>query len=141
MFELPQGQPFEESFSIEEGSLLPFAHGSITTRIGRRKSASGHRLVRGGKVVAWMAVNEEGALLGGLDARLELERIERDNKTKQFATTYTIRGLGDIADALPEAFEHQVDRQGLGSTVNFVERLLARDLSTVVEQLAANVTV
>ena len=141
MFELPQGQPFEEPFSIEEGTLLPFAHGAITTKIGRRKTASGHRLVRGGKVVAWVALNEDGALLGGIDARMELERIERDNKTKQFATSYTIRGLGDVADAIPEAFEHQADRQGLGTTVNFVERLLARDLSTVVEQLAANVTV
>ena len=141
MFELPQGQPFEEPFTIEEGTLLPFAHGAITTKIGRRKTASGHRLVRGGKVVAWVVVNEDGVLLGGLDARMELERLERDNKTKQFATEYTIRGLGDVADAIPEAFEHQADRQGLGSTVNFVERLLARDLSTVVEQLAANVTV
>lgn len=141
MFELPQGQPFEEPFSIEEGTLLPFAHGAITTKIGRRKTASGHRLVRGGKVVAWVALNEDGALLGGIDARMELERIERDNKTKQSATSYTIRGLGDVADAIPEAFEHQADRQGLGTTVNFVERLLARDLSTVVEQLAANVTV
>ena len=38
MFELPQGQPFEEPFTIEEGTLLPFAHGAITTKIGRRKT-------------------------------------------------------------------------------------------------------
>ena len=141
MFELPQGQPFEDDFSLEEGTLLPFAHGAITTTVGRRKTPSGHRLVRGGKPVAWMAKNANGDLLGGLEARLELERLERESKTKWSATVYTIRGLGEVADAVPEAFEHQADRQGLGARVNHVERLLARDLSFVVEQLAAHVTV
>jgi predicted regulator of Ras-like GTPase activity (Roadblock/LC7/MglB family) len=50
-------------------------------------------------------------------------------------------GLGNVAEVIPEAFEHPADRQGLLPRGDSVERLLSRDLSTVLSKLVENVTV
>ena len=140
MFELPVGTPVNESIEIIEGHLQPFAHGAISTYVGRRKKPVGHRLVRGGRIVAWM-VEDNGVMLGGGEAKAALEALEAEQKVRLLATSYSIKGLGSLAEILPETFEHQADRQGLKSASNVIERLLSRDLSTVIREMAAHTTV
>ena len=73
--------------------------------------------------------------------KLALEAFEAEQKVRHVASSYTISRLGALAEVVPEAFVHQADRQGLKSSTNAVERLLARDLSAVVRTLADNMTV
>ena len=69
MFELPQGKPVNESITLVEGELQPFAHGAISAYVGRRKTPVGHRLVRGGRIVGWVIEDaEKGVMLGGHEA-------------------------------------------------------------------------
>ena len=142
MFKLPDGTHVTEEISLAEGHLQPFAHGAITSYIGRRKTPSGHRLVRGGRIVGWIAEDKDkGVMLGGSEARTQLEAIEGEGKLRLVGHQYTLSGLGSIAEIIPEAFEHQADRQGLRASNNHVERLLARDLSKVVKMLVLDPTV
>ena len=77
MFELPAGRPVNQTISLEEGVLQPFAHGAISTYLGRRKTPVGHRLVRGGRVVGYLAdAEEKNTLLGGVEAKQRLEQLE-----------------------------------------------------------------
>ena len=142
MFELPNGKPVNEAITLEEGVLQPFAHGVISSFSGRRKTPYGHRLVRAGRVVGYLCDGDKkGVMLGGGEAKLALEAFEAEQKVRHVASSYTISRLGALAEVVPEAFVHQADRQGLKSSTNAVERLLARDLSTVVKTLADNMTV
>ncbi len=142
MFELPQGKPVNEPVTLVEGELQAFAHGAISTYIGRRKTPVGHRLVRGGRIVGWVAEGKgANEILGGSEAKTALEALEGEQKARHLATSYTLNGLGSLAEVLPEAFVHQADRQGLKAAPNTVERLLARDLSTVIRELSAHPTV
>ena len=142
MFELPNGTHVNETISIEEGVLQPFAHGSISTYAGRRKTPIGHRIVRGGRIVGYLAESDQkNVLLGGADAKTVLEELEAEQKVRHMATAYTLADLGGLAELIPEAFVHQADRQGLKSRNNAVERLLARDLSTVIRTLSEHTTV
>ena len=142
MFELPVGRPVNQTISLEEGVLQPFAHGAISTYLGRRKTPVGHRLVRGGRVVGYLAdAEEKNTLLGGVEAKQRLEQLEAEQKARLLGSSYTIAELGSLAELVPEAFVHQADRQGLKSSSNAVERLLSRDLSTVIRTLEANATV
>lgn len=142
MFELPTGKPVNQTISLEEGVLQPFAHGAISTYLGRRKTPVGHRIVRGGRVVGYLVdAEEKNTLLGGVEAKLRLEQLEAEKKSRLLASSYTIAELGSLAELVPEAFVHQADRQGLKSSSNAVERLLSRDLSTVIRTLEANATV
>ena len=142
MFELPFGKPVNETIALEDGVLQPFAHGIISTYAGRRKTPVGHRLVRAGRVVGYLAESDKkNVLLGGIEAKAALEGFEAEQKVRHLAWSYTIAGLGALAELVPEAFVHQADRQGLKSSTNSVERLLARDLSTVIRTLAEDTTV
>ncbi len=142
MFELPAGRPVNQTISLEEGVLQPFAHGAISTYLGRRKTPVGHRLVRGGRVVGYLVdAEEKNTLLGGVEAKQRLEQLETEQKSRLLGSSYTIAELGSLAELVPEAFVHQADRQGLKSSSNAVERLLSRDLSTVIRTLEANATV
>lgn len=142
MFILPNGKPVNETISLEEGVLQPFAHGVISSFAGRRKAPYGHRLVRAGRVVGYLCDGDnKGVMLGGGEAKTALEAFEAEQKVRHMASSYTIGRLGALAEIVPEAFVHQADRQGLKSNTNAVERLLARDLSIVVRTLADNMTV
>ena len=46
MFDLPYGMPVDDEIDVSDGVILPFENGSITTYLGRRSTASGHRIVR-----------------------------------------------------------------------------------------------
>lgn len=145
MFEMPFGIPVDEEIMLTEGTLQPFAHGVISTWVGRRKTPAGHRLVRAGRIVGWLAegskYTQKRDLLAGKEAQQALLAIESEQKARFTASEYTISGLGDVADLVPEAFVHQADRQGLRSMTNFVERLLVRDLSKVLANLVEDETV
>ena len=107
MFNLPQGTPIEEAISVEDGTIQPFDHGVISTWIGRRKTPAGHRLVRAGRIVGWLAESGKGKiLLAGGDARERLEEIEAEGSSRFIAQSYSLIGLGSVAEVLPEAFEH-----------------------------------
>ena len=142
MFTLPHGNPVEGAISVESGSIQPFDHGVISTWIGRRKTPAGHRLVRAGRIVAWVAESGKGKLLlAGKEARLRLEELEQKEHCRFIAGEYSLSGLGSVAEALPEAFEHPSDRQGLLPRGDAVLRLLARDLSSVLRAMVERDTV
>ena len=142
MFDLPKGVTVEEEIDVNEGVIQPFSHGVISTWIGKRKTPAGHRIVRAGRVVGYLAESEQASiLLGGAEAKLRLMEIEAEGKCRFEAESYSLSGLGAIAEVIPEAFEHPADAQGLLVRGDSVERLLSRDLSVVLAKLVENVTV
>ena len=142
MFDLPKGTPVDEEIDVADGVIQPFAHGAISTWIGKRKTPAGHRLVRAGRIVGWVAESSKASiLLGGFAAKERLQEIESEGICRYEATSYSMTGLGSVAEVIPEAFEHPADRQGLLPRGDSVERLLSRDLSAVLSKLVENVTV
>ena len=88
VFELPIGKPVNESISLEEGVLQPFAHGVISTYAGRRKTPQGHRLVRAGRVVGYLCdAEKKGVILGGAEAKSALEALEAQQKVRHVASS------------------------------------------------------
>ena len=59
MFDLPKGVTVEEEIDVNEGVIQPFSHGVISTWIGKRKTPAGHRIVRAGRVVGYLAESEQ----------------------------------------------------------------------------------
>ena len=142
MFNLPEGKPIEGTISVESGSIQPFDHGVISTWVGRRKTPAGHRLVRAGRIVGWLAESGKGKLLlAGKEARLRLEDLESKESSRYIAGEYSLAGLGSVAEVVPEAFEHAADRQGLLARGDAVVRLLSRDLSAVLRTMVERETV
>ena len=91
MFELPAGTPVNQTISLEEGVLQPFAHGAISTYLGRRKTPVGHRLVRGGRVVGYLAdAEEKNTLLGGVEAKQRLEQLEAEQKARLLGSSLSL---------------------------------------------------
>ena len=136
MFELPPGKIIQENIEVTEGAIQPFDFGVITTWIGRRKTPSGHRLVRAGRVVGYIAEDvDTKQILGGSKAKKALEAIESENKTRHTADEYSQRGLGQVAELFPEAFEHQADRQGLLPQVSGTGHLLSKNASAILSSL------
>ena len=142
MFDLPKGITVEEEIDVSEGVIQPFTHGVISTWIGKRKTPAGHRIVRAGRVVGYLAESEKASiLLGGAEAKARLFELEAAGMCRFEAESYSMVGLGAIAEVVPEAFEHPADAQGLLARGDTVERLLSRDLSVVLAKLVENVTV
>ena len=95
MFNLPEGIKVEEEVDVGDGTIQSFDHGVITTWVGRRKTPAGHRLVRAGRIVGWLAEPSKGKLLlGGKEARLRLEEIEAEGSFRFTAGSYSLAGLG-----------------------------------------------
>ncbi len=135
MFDLPYGMPVENEIDVSDGVILPFENGSITTYLGRRSTASGHRIVRAGRVVGWIAEPAKGkVLLCGKAAKDRLESLEIDQH-RLVARAWTQSALGSVAEIVPEAFEHSADMRGLLGAGDSLERLLSRDLSAVLANL------
>ena len=102
MFTLPPGEPIETEIDIEVGSIQPFDFGVITTWVGRRKTPSGHRLIRAGRTVGWISEDiDTNEIHGGQKGRAALETLEAENKIRHTADQYSQRGLGLIAELLP----------------------------------------
>ena len=142
MFDLPKGIAVETEIDVSEGVIQTFEHGVITTWIGKRKTPAGHRIVRAGRVVGYLAESEKASiLLGGAEAKQRLLEIEAEGMCRHEAQSYSMTGLGSVAEVIPEAFEHPVDAQGLMPKGDSVERLLSRDLSIVLAKLVDNVAV
>ena len=135
MFDLPYGMPVENEIDVSDGVILPFENGSITTYLGRRSTASGHRIVRAGRIVGWIAEPAKGkVLLCGKAAKERLESLEIDQH-RLVARAWTQSALGSVAEIVPEAFEHSADMRGLLGAGDSLERLLSRDLSAVLANL------
>tara|TARA_B100001094_G_scaffold88310_1_gene84494 strand:+ start:408 stop:3533 length:3126 start_codon:yes stop_codon:yes gene_type:complete len=135
MFDLPYGIPVDDEIDVSDGSIMPFENGCITTYLGRRSTASGHRIVRAGRVIGWIAEPGKGnALLCGAAAKERLEELENDPH-KLVAKAWSQSALGAVAETVPEAFEHQADIRGLLGAGDSLDRLLSRDLSAVLSQL------
>ena len=135
MFDLPYGMLIDNEIDVSDGSIMPFEHGSISTYLGRRSTASGHRIVRAGRVVGWVAEPAKGkVLLCGLAAKQRLEELESDSH-RLTARAWTQSSLGSVAEIIPEAFEHAADLRGLIGSGDSLERLLSRDLSAVLANL------
>ena len=142
MFDLPKGIAVKTEIDVSEGVIQTFEHGVITTWIGKRKTPAGHRIVRAGRVVGYLAESEKASiLLGGAEAKQRLLEIEAEGMCRHEAQSYSMTGLGSVAEVIPEAFEHPVDAQGLMPKGDSVERLLSRDLSVVLAKLVDNVAV
>ncbi|MAX46185.1 MAG: hypothetical protein CMB24_05240 [Euryarchaeota archaeon] len=136
MFDLPYGMPVDDEIDVSDGVILPFENGSITTYLGRRSTASGHRIVRAGRVVGWIAEPAKGkVLLCGKAAKDRLETLEMDQH-RLIARAWTQSALGSVAEIVPEAFEHSADMRGLIGSGDSLERLLSRDLSAVLANLS-----
>ena len=113
MFDLPYGVLIDDEIDVQDGSILPFDHGSITTYLGRRSTPSGHRLVRSGRIVGWVAEPASGkTLLCGVEAKKRLEELEVDGH-RLTARAWSQTALGSVAQIIPEAFEHSADMRGL----------------------------
>tara|TARA_B100000242_G_scaffold143438_1_gene102113 strand:- start:2057 stop:5179 length:3123 start_codon:yes stop_codon:yes gene_type:complete len=137
MFDLPYGIFVDNEIDVSDGSIMPFEHGSITTYLGRRSTASGHRIVRAGRIVGWIAEPSKGkTLLCGAAAKAQLESLEKDPH-RLTARAWTQSALGSVAEVIPEAFEHGADMRGLIGSGDSLERLLSRDLSAVLGNLVA----
>ena len=136
MFDLPFGIPVKEEIDPNSDTIMPFEHGVITTFLGRRKTPAGHRLVRSGRIIGWLAEAEKGKfLLCADEARSRLEELEKDQH-RLIAKSWTLHGLGLVAELVPEAFEHAADKQGLTASGDVLERLLSRDISMILELLS-----
>ena len=136
MFELPYGNPVDEEFDLSEGGILPFEHGAISTYLGRRNSPSGHRIVRAGRVVGWLAEPKKGKdLLCGAKAKQQLSELEQDSHRHK-AVSWSQQALGAVAELVSDAFEHSADIRGLLGSGDSLERLLSRDLSAVLDHLS-----
>ena len=142
MFDLPKGIAVETEIDVSQGVIQNFEHGVITTWIGKRKTPAGHRIIRAGRTVGYLAESEKASIiLGGAEAKQRLLEIEAAGMCRHEAQSYSMTGLGSVAEVIPEAFEHPVDAQGLMPKGDSVERLLSRDLSVVLAKLVDNVAV
>ena len=137
MFDLPYGIPIDDEIDVSDGAIMPFENGAITTFLGRRSTASGHRIVRAGRIVGWIAEPAKGkVLLCGTAAKARLEELEVDLH-RLIAKSWSQSALGAIAEIIPESFEHSADIRGLIGAEDSLERLLSRDLSAVIANLVS----
>jgi len=134
MFDLPKGERIETEIDLgDEQAIMPFEHGSITTYLGRRRTASGHRLVRSGRIVAWIAESASGSTLVGREARERLIELEK-NQHRFTVQSWSIAGLSAVAEVIPEAFESSAERRGLLPRGSGLERMMSNDLSVVIRE-------
>ena len=137
MFDLPYGIPIDDEIDVSDGAIMPFENGAITTYLGRRSTASGHRIVRAGRIVGWIAEPAKGkVLLCGAAAKARLEELEIDLH-RLIGKSWSQSALGAIAEIIPESFEHSADIRGLIGAEDSLERLLSRDLSAVIANLVS----
>ena len=137
MFDLPYGIPIDDEIDVSDGAIMPFENGAITTYLGRRSTASGHRIVRAGRIVGWIAEPAKGkVLLCGAAAKARLEELEIDLH-RLIGKSWSQSALGAIAEILPESFENSADNRGLIGAEDSLERLLSRDLSAVIANLVS----
>ena len=86
MFTMPPGAEVDESIDVNE--LFP-EHGVVTTWIGRRRTPSGHRIVRGRRCIGWVAEDDKG-LVFGAPASAHLDALEADaDHVRHQAQAYT----------------------------------------------------
>ena len=136
MFTMPPGVEVEDEIDVT--SLFPFEHGVVTTWIGRRRTPSGHRLVRGRRCVGWVAEDDKGLVFGAPAAdRLSTMEAEADHVRHQ-AQSYTLNELAALVALMPHAAVHAVDIEGLPSGPGPARRLLSRSAAVIMAGLSAD---
>mgnify|MGYP001029608452 FL=1 len=106
MFELPQGEPVEETADLSVGAMqMPFDYGVISHYSGRRKTPIGHRLVCDGLVVGWLAEgSERNIFVAGNAARAKLMQVANSAKIRSTASQWRRTDLATVIAKIPEAF-------------------------------------
>ena len=114
MFELPKGEPIDESADLSVGALqMPFDYGVISHFSGRRKTPLAHRLVCDGLVVGWLTEGEnKNSYVAGKAAKARLLQVASSAKIRSTASAWKRDDLASIISMLPEAFP---DTSQLGS--------------------------
>ncbi|MAI09451.1 MAG: hypothetical protein CMA08_02565 [Euryarchaeota archaeon] len=136
MFTMPPGLDVDET--IDVNGLFPFEHGVVTTWIGRRRTPTGHRLVRGRRCIGWVAEDNKGLVFGAVaSAQLEALEGEADHVRHQ-AQSYTLNELAALMALMPHAAVHAVDVEGLPSGPGPARRLLSRSAAVIMAGLAAD---
>ena len=136
MFTMPPGVEVEDEVDVT--SLFPFEHGVVTTWIGRRRTPSGHRLVRGRRCVGWVAEDDKGLVFGApAGDRLNTMEAEADHVRHQ-AQSYTLNEFAALVALMPHAAVHAVDIEGLPSGPGPARRLLSRSAAVIMAGLSAD---
>lgn len=136
MFIMPPGVEVEDDVDVT--ALFPFEHGVVTTWIGRRRTPSGHRLVRGRRCVGWVAEDDKGLVFGAPAAdRLKDMEAEADHVRHQ-AQSYTLNEFAALVALMPHAAVHAVDIEGLPSGPGPARRLLSRSAAVIMAGLSAD---
>ncbi|MED5499027.1 MAG: hypothetical protein VX845_05045, partial [Candidatus Thermoplasmatota archaeon] len=136
MFTMPPGAEVDESIDVNE--LFPFEHGVVTTWIGRRRTPSGHRIVRGRRCIGWVAEDDKG-LVFGAPASAHLDALEADAEhVRHQAQAYTVNELAALMAIMPHAAVHAVDVEGLPSGPGPARRLLSRSSAVIMAGLSAD---
>ena len=120
---------------VDLSVLMPFEHGVVTTWLGRRKAPSGHRLIRGHRVIGWLAESDAG-LVGGSEAQTALLKHESEAEhVRHSAQAWTFGELADVLMLMPSVVLHAVDLEGLPSGPGPARRLLSRSASVIMTAL------
>jgi hypothetical protein len=136
MFTMPPGAEVEDD--VDVSGLFPFEHGVVTTWIGRRRTPSGHRLVRGRRCIGWVAEDDKGLVFGAPAAgQLNDMETEADHVRHQ-AQSYTLNEFAALVALMPHAAVHAVDIEGLPSGPGPARRLLSRSAAVIMAGLSAD---
>ena len=136
MFTMPPGAEVDDPIDVT--ALFPFEHGVVTTWIGRRRTPSGHRIVRGRRCIGWVAEDDKG-LLFGAPASAQLDALEADAEhVRHQAQAYTVNELAALMAIMPHAAVHAVDVEGLPSGPGPARRLLSRSSAVIMAGLSAD---
>ncbi|DAC34416.1 MAG TPA: hypothetical protein D7I05_04010 [Candidatus Poseidoniales archaeon] len=136
MFTMPPGAEVDDE--VDVSGLFPFEHGVVTTWIGRRRTPSGHRLVRGRRCIGWVAEDDKGLVFGApAAAHLNAMETEADHLRHQ-AQSYTLNEFAALVALMPHAAVHAVDIEGLPSGPGPARRLLSRSAAVIMAGLSAD---
>ena len=127
--EVPTGAPFSEPLGPEPH---PFEHGVISLREEGSQRLLGHRIIRRGVSIGWLASSDEGTLLGGRQAAEVLDGME---SVRSEASIWSLTELAAVVTLLPEALEDLRELDDLMPTATLARRILAKDLVAAVEAI------
>ena len=127
--EVPTGAPFSEPLGPEPH---PFEHGVISLREEGSQRLLGHRIIRRGVSIGWLASSDEGTLLGGRQAAEVLDGME---SVRSEASIWSLTELAAVVTFLPEALEDLRELDDMMPTATLARRILAKDLVAAVEAI------
>ena len=138
MFELPKGEPIDESTDISVGAMqMPFDYGVISHYSGRRKTPIAHRLVCDGLVVGWLAEGDDkNVYVGGMAARSKLVQISNSAKVRSTGSSWQRSDFASVVSMLPEAFPDTSKLGALMPGSTEIYTLEPADISSLAKDLS-----